>query len=311
VTALPSHLENLLERPDEAPFYDLLGGLADNLLTIGLYAGTFLSCDACGDTFSLKGGSWKCEHCGQLFAAKFSTPKKPGKPYEARVTGITNSRWNPHWYYENENWAVAEFLSQLLRLSPEELLPAWLNRLGVPLVNPATLESVLCWPRFRFGGKSIQPDIAMGFRGDVVLIEFKRPAGGIVPPVEVLGQLCFASSAAQILDRRWHLIIVPGRDSTARLSASDYVREALGAVPQVQEKWAIPAPVLDEVRETPVEFLTESVHIFGWEKLLRITAEAIRSTTRESWTKTQTLSKLRYFQESRSRLGLLSAPILE
>src|SRR4051794_1897753 len=96
-----TNLEQLLERPEEVPFYDLLGGLADNLLTIGPHAGTFLSCDACGDTFSLKDRSWKCEHCGQLYEAKFSTPKKPGKPYEATLSAVTNARWNPHWGYEN------------------------------------------------------------------------------------------------------------------------------------------------------------------------------------------------------------------
>ena len=39
-----ARLEQLLEHPDRARFYDLFGGLADNLLTIGTYAGTFPTC---------------------------------------------------------------------------------------------------------------------------------------------------------------------------------------------------------------------------------------------------------------------------
>ena len=62
-----TRLHHLLEDPAKAPYYDLLGGLANNLLTIGTYAGTFLECAACGETFTLKGQSWKCERCGQCY----------------------------------------------------------------------------------------------------------------------------------------------------------------------------------------------------------------------------------------------------
>src|SRR5262245_53578796 len=128
-----ARLEQMLENPDRAPFYDLLGGLADNLLTIGTYAGTFLACNACGDTFTLKGESWKCECCGQAFELKFRPTNQKDSPFETtvRVTGPTKSGLKTHWYYENENWSVAEFLTQLLRLRPEEFLAPWLRQLGV------------------------------------------------------------------------------------------------------------------------------------------------------------------------------------
>jgi hypothetical protein len=152
-----TRLSQLLEHPDQAPFYDLMGGLADNLLTIGTYAGTFLACSACGDTFTLKGESWKCECCGQTYELKFKPSDQKGTPFETkvRVSGLTKPRWNPHWYHENENWSVAEFLTQILRLRPEEFLEPWFTRLGIGVESGSSLETVLCWPRFRFGGKTI------------------------------------------------------------------------------------------------------------------------------------------------------------
>jgi hypothetical protein len=244
-------LEQMLEQSDRAPFYDLLGGLADNLLTIGAHAGTFLACNACGDTFTLKGESWKCECCGEGYELKFKPSEQRGSPFEAvvKVSGLSKPRFNPHWYYDNENWSVAEFLTQVLRLRPEDFLGAWLGHLGV-VIESSRLETVLCWPRFRFGGKTIQPDLAIGFERDIVLVEFKRPAGGTTPPVEVIGQLCFAAEAERQLSRRWHIVLVPGRDSFARSSA-DYVRDALAAVSAAQAKWAIPLAALADVQRVP------------------------------------------------------------
>jgi len=141
-----TRLEQLLEHPEQAPFYDLMGGLADNLLTIGTYAGTFLACSACGDTFTLKGESWKCERCGQGYELKFKPAEQKGTPFETivKVSGLTKPRGNPHWYYENENWSVAEFLTQILRLRPEEFLKPWFCQLGVDIDERAELETVLC-----------------------------------------------------------------------------------------------------------------------------------------------------------------------
>jgi len=300
-------LEQLLEHPERVPFYDLLGGLADNLLTIGTYAGTFLTCNACGDTFTLKGESWKCECCGQGYELKFNPAQQPGSPFETvvKVSGLTKPRMKPHWYYENENWSVAEFLMQILRLRPEDFLGPWFRQLGVGIESPV-LETVLCWPRFRFGGKTIQPDLAVGFQRDIVLAEFKRPAGGTTPPVEVMGQLCFAAEAGRQLGRRWHVVLVPGRDSAARTPA-DYVRAALAAVSEAQAKWNIPAAALADVQSATQSELAGRVRVCGWETLLRLSSEAIRTNMPESWTRQQALAKLRFFQASRAALGLLSS----
>ena len=75
-----------------------------------------------------------------------------GTPFETvvKVSGLTKPRWNPHWYYENENWSVAEFLTQILRLRPEEFLGPWFRQLGIGIEPISALETVLCWPRFRF-----------------------------------------------------------------------------------------------------------------------------------------------------------------
>ena len=187
-------MEQLLENPGRASFYDLLGGLADNLLTIGEYAGTFLACADCGKTFSLKGESWKCECCGRIYELKFKptlTESEDAFETHVKATGLTKPRLTPHWYYENENWSVAEFLTQIFRLQPETFLGPWFSHLGVSVASDSILETVLCWPRFRFGSKTIQPDLAVGFKQDMVLVEFKRPKGGLTPPVEILGQNMF------------------------------------------------------------------------------------------------------------------------
>lgn len=93
------------------------------------------------------------------------------------VSGLTKSRCSPHlhhWCYESENWSVAEFMTHVLRLQPETFSEPWLSQLGVKIESPI-LETILCWPRFRFGGKTIQPDVAVGFQRDIILFEFKRP----------------------------------------------------------------------------------------------------------------------------------------
>jgi len=302
-----TRLEQMLERPDLAPFYDLLGGLADNLVTIGTYAGTFLECNACGDTFTLKGESWKCACCGQEFALKFESPKKRGGPLESvRVAGVTKPGCSPHWYYSNENWSVAEFMTQILRLKPEDFMGTWLRRLGVTIRSGA-LETVLCWPQFRFGGKTIQPDVAIGFEGEVVLMEFKRPEGGLTKPYEVMGQLCFAAEAGRQLARRWHLVLVPGGDSVSR-SSSDYIRMAL-ADSKAQTKWIIPEAALADIQKLTRSQLSDRVRVIGWESLLQQTLDAIGSTLSDSWTRSQVIAKLRFFHTSRAERGLLAPPM--
>jgi len=303
-------LEDLLEDSRLAPFYDLLGGLSDNLLTVGSHAGTFLTCHACGDTFTLKGDSWKCECCGHKFELKFAPSKQLGSPFEtevrvtANVSGLTKPRWSPHWYYENENWSVAEFLTQILRLQPESFFALWLQQIGLGLQSPV-LQGMLCWPRFRFGGKTIQPDFAVAFERDIVLFEFKRPGGGAIPPVEVIGQLCFAEYAGQRLNTDWHLVLVPGRESLA-LSAGEYVQSALAAVAKAQLKWVIPESLLSTILSFPEVKLAAKVRVLPWEALLRLTCKLIEQAVPQSWSRDQALAKLSYFYNSRVERGLFA-----
>jgi hypothetical protein len=194
-----------------------------------------------------------------------------------------------------------------MRLRPEDFLAPWFDQLGIAIESPV-LETVLCWPRFRFGSKTIQPDLAVGFQRDIVLVEFKRPAGGTTPPVEVMGQLCFAAEVGRQLGRRWHVVLVPGRDSAARTSA-EYVRDALAALSEAQNKWVIPGAALADIQAAPQSELADSLRVFGWESLLRLSSEAIRASVPESWTRQQALAKLRFFQTSRAALGLLT-PLL-
>ena len=305
-------LEDLLEDPARAPFYDLMGGLADNLLTIGPYAGSFLCCAACGETFSAKAGSWKCEGCGQDYELKFRPVRQPGATFRATVdvSGLEKARLNPQWYFENENWSVAEFLTQLMRLGPESLLPPWLERLGIALGKPAALETVLSWPRFRFAGakNTIQPDLAIAFRSDLILFEFKRPMGGLVPPYEVMGQLAFAMNAARKLSRQWHLVIIPGNDASSRTAPIRHVERALEALSKANEKWSGAEPELRAVQTMPAKEIADRVIVLGWEELIRRTAEVIARLVPESWAKRQALAKLHYFYSERAKLGLLAPP---
>jgi len=147
--------------------------------------------------------------------------------------------------------------------------------------------------------------LAVGFQRDIVLVEFKRPACGTTPPVDVMGQLCFAAEAGRQLGRRWHVVLVPGRDTAARPSA-DYVRDALAAVSEARAKWAIPPAALADIQAAQQSDLAGRMRVFGWESLLRLSSEAICAAVPESWTQQQALAKLRYFHTSRAALGLLS-----
>jgi len=195
---------------------------------------------------------------------------------------------------------------QLFRLRSEEFLAPWFRQLGVG-IESSTLETVLCWPQLRFGGKTIQPDLAVGFERDIVLVEFKRPAGGITPPVEIMGQLCFAADAERQLRKRWHVVLVPGRDRSARTPA-EYVRDALAAVDATRAKWAVLENALRVLQTAQPSDLVGRVRVVGWESLLRLSSEAVRASVPESWTRQQALAKLKYFHIKRAALGLLDPP---
>jgi len=221
-----------------------------------------------------------------------------------RVTGLDKPRLNPHWYYENENWTVAEFLTQLLRLQPERFIRLWLTGLGVQLMD-SPLETVLCWPRFKFGGKTIQPDLAIGFEKDIVLVEFKRPKGGVIPPVELMGQFVFLEWASKRLSRQWHFLLVPGRNNSVK-DKQTYIQAALYASDDTQRKWVVPESALESIEASPQDELASRVHVLGWESLIRKTLEEIEDKVPKSWSKRQAVAKFEYFRTSRSNLGLFS-----
>ncbi|MBK9155519.1 MAG: hypothetical protein IPM25_15140 [Chloracidobacterium sp.] len=298
-------LEDLLEEPERLHFYDLLGGLADNLLTIGGRAGTFLACHACGKTFSTKEEAWRCEGCGQAFELKFKPTQDTSMPFEGmvRVSGLTKSRLNPHWYFENENWSVAEFLTQIFRLAPEQFLRPWLNSFGVEIRN-GELETILCWPRFQFGGKTVQPDFAIGFENDIVLFEFKRPSGGLVPPVEMAGQFCFATYAASTLGRDWHLVVVPGPTGEAT-SAKTLAVSMLDGLAEARLKWKIPRELETLISGVNASALENRITAIGWNQLIEHSIATAKSNCAASWSTHQAIAKLEYWKSRRRALGLL------
>ena len=163
-------LETFLEEGNLATDYSILGGLSDDLLTVGTFAGSFYSCCACGQTFSLARNSWGCRNCGNQFGIHFKPPQDKTLPINtmARLSGVSKASTDPHWYYIDENLCVAEFLSCVLRLPADAFLPVWLKELGVKLTRPPVLENITHWPRLRLDkmkkSKTLQPDCAIGFK---------------------------------------------------------------------------------------------------------------------------------------------------
>lgn len=303
-----SRLEDFLEREEAAPFYDLLGGLADNVMTIGGFAGSFLSCDDCGTTFSLRESSWGCGSCGRDFELKFEAARNSSKGpyYPVRAKGLRKpGAGNPHWYFADENWTVAAFLLQLLRMPAEVSIPAWLQALRLPIKCADILQSLLCWPRLAFGPRTIQPDLALALDSTLVFVEFKRPDGGTVPPLEIMGQIAFAEMAAQRLARPWHLVIVPGNERKQRLTASEYCEAALNTMETARDKWNIPNGIEQRLVLRNPEQLSSSITVVSWEDCLRAAVSGLESACQPSWSRERAIAGIRYFWHERIRLGLL------
>ena len=94
---MSKRIEDLLveKTRSRAPAYELFGGLADNLMTIGPAAGRFLECSDCGETFTTKAASWQCNCCGGLFDLKVGPRDKKSSgseefKAEARFTKLSN-----------------------------------------------------------------------------------------------------------------------------------------------------------------------------------------------------------------------------
>jgi len=279
-------------------------------------AGTFLSCDACGDTFTLKDQSWSCECCNSAYELKFKPTRGPGAPIrevKARkvdVNGVSKSKIGfDHWYFLDENWCVAEFLNQILRLPPDLFLAEWLKSLGLKLTRPARLETLLHWPRLQFGPKTIQPDFVASYEQDLVFFEFKRPMGGIVPGREVMGQIAFALQAATELNRNWHLILNPGRNTMATKSYEHYAIEAVEALASAQTNWTISEETMQLVQSLSIAEIASHITVIGWEHLIHSACEVIQTGTTlpesTAWTRSEVLKALHYFQSVRAGRGVM------
>jgi hypothetical protein len=301
--------EQFLERPSDASFYDLLGGLTDNLLTIGGFAGTFATCTECGDTWSLRERAWTCSCCHQSFEVKFGIPKdRTAIPLEvkAKIKGLAKPGSNPHWFYDNENWSVAEFIKQLHSVPAEPLLAAWLPRLGIPVTAPVVIDTLLAWPRLRFGKNTIQPDYVVATQDTLVLFEFKRPSGGTLPGDQIAKQIAFTKWAAEQLGRSWAVVIVPGPDAKSGQVPHHYAELAIAEFDKKCVNWQVDDGIRAGFASLGVEGVAAHLRILGWESLIERTEAAVSSSTNESWSRRQVLRSLRHFRDARSNLGLLA-----
>lgn len=309
-------LESLLEDPKLPERYDLLRGLADNIMTIGDFAGSFLECHDCGFTFTTKGAKCECPSCSRVFELKFeSRHRKPSTApidgFEGIVRLTTKARGlekpgakkNRHWFAANENWSVAEFVHQIHRAQPERTLPKWLRELGVPLPADASLESFLMWPRFPFGEKkTIQPDVALAFDSHVVLFEFKRPRGGKTPGVEVLGQLAFAADAALKLDRDWHIVLVPSGKAEMAKTPTAWAEKAVASTDATLANWPGRADIIRKVSAMGATELATRVTATNWQTAINGFEKAVTSELPASWTGERVLSQLAFLLKSQQEL---------
>jgi len=303
-----------LEKPEQSVFYSsVLGGLSDNVMTIGKFAGTFVSCSSCGDTSSVKGG-WTCKTCGEASELKAERAKvrKGDVPVDGelffRIKGMSKPGiLKPHWYYSDENWAVADFVTQLLRLEPEKFLPGWIRSLGFPLPEDVVLEELLTWPRLVFADAcrsdkkktTIQPDVVIVFSKAVFLFEFKRPKGAVLPAVEVAGQLAFSQLVADKLNLPVYNGFIPGPErSSSLLSLDTVVKIARDGQAVAQKKWDYLDTLVQGVQKN--QTLSERIGVLSWEKFLALTLKAIRQMP-ETWSRKQVQRNLEHFHLVRTK----------
>ena len=307
---MSKRIEDLLveKTRSRVPAYELFGGLADNLMTIGPAAGRFLECSDCGETFTTKAASWQCNCCGGLFDLKVGPRDKKSSgseefKAEARFTKLSKPGISdPHWMHNNENWSVAEFAHQLLRSQPEKTLASWLRELGVSIPEGSQLVSVLCWPRFEFGGKTIQPDIVATFDKTIVLMEFKRFSGGITPGTEALGQAAFAKYAADYLGIEWSLLFVPSNRNEISRDGALWVSAMLESKDATIEKWPNTEGAIDVLLRESHEVLAKRCSTASWTMAVHSFEQVVREQMPASWTKNRILESLEYFLSARKHL---------
>ena len=306
-------LADQLEKPEMEWFYSSpLGGLSDNLMTIGKFAGSFITCDGCGATSTLQGSAWHCPDCGQEMGVKFACSNPNRLPRKVAVTGFTQAGVRPHWYYRDENWSTAELSQLLLRLPADLVMPRLLAELGVP-VRDAGLDAWLFWGRFAFGGKTVQPDWAVAVPGQVVLFEFKRPANRAKPgPVQTWGEAAFAVHVAGEIGADWRLVVVPGDEAVARrLDPLAMAEAALRSGPKALDKWPeVPAALAQRMKDLSAPELAGHIAVVSWPAVVQAAQRAVQHGAAGhpelSWTRAKVLEGLEQFLAVRRELGLLA-----
>lgn len=306
---MSAFISRYLEDPGKERFYSSpLGGLSDNLMTIGSFAGSFVSCDACGRTGTLAHAPWVCA-CGQAFEVKpeAAVPGSREVRFRARPMRKPGVR-KPHWFYDDENWSVAEFVSQILRVSPERFLPDWLGQLAVQVPAGAALESVLTWPRLVFGRRgtaTIQPDLVIAFDRAVVLFEFKRPSGAVLPEHEVAGQVAFARLVGGDLGIPVYNVFVPGPEGSRYMrSAESLAATAREAQAGARAKWQYGEDLQRRVEGMSVDELAATIRTVSWERVIAAACGAIESIRSGSWSERRVLAALHGFVADRQACGL-------
>ena len=178
----------------------------------------------------------------------------------------------------------------------------WLRALGVDLSPQAQLHSFLCWPRFQFGDKTIQPDIVATFDQAIVLMEFKRPSGGSTPGTEALGQAAFARYAASYLNTRWALLFVPSSPAEIARSSQDWVSAMRQAKQQTLEKWPTVDLLLQELLRQTDSDLAKEIATASWPRVVAALQDTVQTQLPETWSKRRILEALAYFLEARKAL---------
>jgi hypothetical protein len=320
-------LEDYLESPGKADFYDVLGGLSDNLMTVGSFAGSFMSCEACGKTFSLRRNSWKCSSCGQAFDLHFDRKVKKVEnakaiSYAVDLRGVHKSGINlegvdEHWFLNHENWCVARWLSLMLRLPAEGATERLLGGLGIPTQPRAELQTVMSWPRLILDSfakpKTVQPDVVIGRTDAIVFFEFKRPKGGTLPPTEVLGQLYFAGQVGHELGRDWFIVVVPGNaKKAAKMTAVGLVGEAREARADTLKKWRFPDEAVTRIDKMTDTKLAGHIRVLSWEDILSLSLKVARDNALGGsgfeWNRRRVEAGLLQFWQERADKRLLEPP---
>ena len=127
---------------------------------------------------------------------------------------------------------------------------------------------------------------------------FRR--GGTLPGYEIAGQIAFTKWAAERLGRSWAVILVPGPDSKSRQTPHEYAEQAIAGFDEACKKWKMDDGIRAGFTSLGVEGIAAHIRILGWESLIERTEAAVTTSTKDSWSRRQTLRSLRFFHDERS-----------